>query len=425
MDARCRALLFVFILASPKMVAAQVVNPKSLIAEGRLAEAEQALDAQIRTGSASTEAHFLLGLIALERRAYRRAIDQFRMALVQEPGSARLRLELGRAFYLAKDYRNAAFQFERALAGHLPAPVEANVRRFLDRIRRERRWTYDLTLGIAPDTNINAGSSSSETVLFGLPFQLGSDARRKSGVGVVVGGAAEFSPRISDRLQWTFAVDARRRDYSGSSFDDTIVSASSGPQWTGEKVEIAIAGTALWRWYGTQLYQRAGGARAQATIYSGQKTGFTLGVAAQQFDYPTFHAQSGPVWSLSAGMLRVLNPTTIAVLRVAASRQDARTRDLSNRSLILLASATHDFRGGFSVSLMPSYSISNYNAPDAFFGVTRKDRAKELQITLLNRRAIIWRFTPTITYTHLRRSSTIDLYRSRQDRLELGFTSNF
>lgn len=413
------------VILFPATAAAQPLDAKSLIARGELDSARQLLEQQQKSGASSTEIDFLLGLIAVEQHAFRKAIAYFRAALVREPGSARLRLELGRAFYFAKDYRNASFQFERALAGDLPAPVQMNVRRFLEQIRRDRLWSYDVTLGIAPDTNINAGSSATETVLLGLPFELGSDARRKSGIGLVAQTSAQFAPRLTETLRWTTSIDARRRDYKGSSFDDTILGASSGPQWFGKGVELKAAVSALWRWYGGALYQRAAGGRVDATINSGMRTAFTLSASGQQFDYPGFRAQSGPVWSASAGVIRVFSPTTLALVQVSSARQKARVRDLSNRSALILANVTHDFRGGFTLSVTPSYVISNYDAPDAFFGVERRDRAKELTITILNRRVVVWRFTPTITYSMFRRSSTIDLYDSRQDRLELGFTSNF
>jgi cytochrome c-type biogenesis protein CcmH/NrfG len=61
------------------------------------------LESQLASGARDTETYFLLGLIEVEKQQYRKAIGWFRLALAREPSSARLRLELGRAFYLARD----------------------------------------------------------------------------------------------------------------------------------------------------------------------------------------------------------------------------------------------------------------------------------------------------------------------------------
>jgi outer membrane protein len=400
-------------------------DPRGLINSGRFDEAQVMLEREIAAGSHEAETFFLLGLIATEKGNYRKAIAYFRLALVRDPRSARLRLELGRAFYFAKDYSNAELQFERALAGDLPPRVQANARRFLDRIRREKRWSYSFAFGVAPDTNINAGSSAKETVIFGLPFQLGNNAKMQSGVGLLSDASVEFSPQMDDRLHWKSGIALHRNEYKGTRFDDTVVAGWSGPDWISSKIELSTAATALQRWYAGRLYQRAFGGRIQALFYRGPRTVFLLGGTGQYFEYQILPNQSGPVWSGSAGIVRILDPTTSITLLVNAALQKARTHDLSNRSGIISLSATHDFRGGFTLTVTPIYAVANYEAPDAFFGIRRRERSKEFHATLLNRRAIIWRFTPTLTYTRVRRTSSISLYDIRQDRLELGLTSTF
>jgi tetratricopeptide (TPR) repeat protein len=406
-------------------VAVAIPDARALIDAGRFGDAQAVLERQFALGARDAQTCFLLGLVALEQRDYPKAITWFRMALVRDPRSARLRLELGRAFYLAKDYANAELQFERALAGNLPPAVQANARRFLDQIRREKRWSYKFSLAVAPDTNISLGSSAKDTIIFGLPFELGTDAKMHSGVGLVGDSSVEFSPRLNNRLRWRTGISIHRSQYKQAQFDDTIASGWSGPQWVGKNVEVSAAATALQRWYGGRPYQQAFGGQLETIFYSGSHNALLLGVSSQYFTYANIPQQSGPVWSASAGIVRIFDPTSSITLLVNAALQQARTRDLTNRSWIVSLSATHDFRGGFTVTVTPTYAFANYEAPDAFFGIARRDRSKELRTTVLNRRATIWRLTPTITYTRIRRRSSINIYNSRQDRVELGFTSTF
>src|SRR4051812_5443113 len=113
MRARFRRALIAVIpaLAAPASAQISVAASERLIEQGRLDEAADLLDDISRAGHVTTQQLFLAGMAAVEQHKYRNAIVYFRAALVREPKSARLRLELGRAFYLAKDYRNATFQF--------------------------------------------------------------------------------------------------------------------------------------------------------------------------------------------------------------------------------------------------------------------------------------------------------------------------
>ena len=70
-----------------------------------------------RANPRDDEVQFLLGMIAMEEKAYGQAIRRFRRILARRPGAVRVRLELGRAFYLAKDFDNAERQFRLARAG--------------------------------------------------------------------------------------------------------------------------------------------------------------------------------------------------------------------------------------------------------------------------------------------------------------------
>ena len=88
------------------------------------------------------------------------SIAAFQAILAASPDQTRVRLELARAFFLKGQDGLARRHFERVLAGDVPAPVVANVNRFLDEIRARRRWSAYGGIGLAPDTNIGAARPS-------------------------------------------------------------------------------------------------------------------------------------------------------------------------------------------------------------------------------------------------------------------------
>ena len=104
------------------------------------------------------EASFQLAQMHLRQGKVRQAIRLFREILTLNPNLTRVRLELARAYFLDKNYKDAAFQFELVKGGDLPPEVTANVDSFLNAIRRQKNWTVDFALSPVSDSNINQAS---------------------------------------------------------------------------------------------------------------------------------------------------------------------------------------------------------------------------------------------------------------------------
>ena len=80
-----------------------VETAKSLILRGRADEARSLLQDLAARYPTSNDVAFLLGLLAVEAREYDSAVSLFRAILVRSPDAVRVRLELGRAFFLKRD----------------------------------------------------------------------------------------------------------------------------------------------------------------------------------------------------------------------------------------------------------------------------------------------------------------------------------
>ena len=144
--------------AGQQSVASGIANAEALIVERRFEEALTVLlplvEASVAGSQGNQDALFLIGLAALgvaqdpeiteaERETFLdQAIAVFRAILVRNPGLTRVRLELGRAFFLKEEDTLATSNFELAIADNPPAPVVANVNLFLAQIRARRRWSF-------------------------------------------------------------------------------------------------------------------------------------------------------------------------------------------------------------------------------------------------------------------------------------------
>lgn len=400
-------------------------DAKALIAGGRTDEARVLLEDLSARFRDSNDVDFLLGLLAIESTDYRQAIDRFRAILVRSPGAVRVRLELARAFYLKGDHANAYRQFQFARAGNPPPGVVATIDGFLGQIRQQKHWSYSFSLAIAPDSNINNGTTARDVELFGLPFELSDDTRSQSGVGVAIQGALEFAPRISERIRMRAGAAVQRRDYAGGDFDDMTIAGHAGPRLTLGKWDVSALASVFQRRFGGRRLAEGAGAKVEATHYFGARTAMSLGFTAYKVRYPHYPLQDGRSLSASAGMLRALTPESSLMVRIGAGRKTARTPELANWSGSLAVGYYRDLPGGFSIYAEPSIAEARYDAIDPFFGKRRTDRLVELQFSLLNRRIRLRGFTPMVGFTLGRRRSSMELYDYNQRRLEFGVTSAF
>jgi len=392
----------------------------------RLPEARRVLVALERADPRDNEVQFMLGMVALEEKAYPEAIRRFRRILAREPGAVRVRLELGRAFYLIKDYDNAERQFRLARAGKLPPAAQANVDKYLFTIRQERRFSYNLSVALAPDTNLNAGPSLSAVDIFGLPFQLSSDARQRSGVGVALGAGGEWSPPIGGPLRLRIGAQFDGVQYpAAGAFDDMSLSAYAGPRLVYQRWDVSVLATGFERWYGRSFYNSGAGGAVQATYYATPQLGLTGSIGAQQVTYRPPVGQNGPAVSGSAGAFYTLTPTSTASGGVSVTRQDAAQSVYSYTATQVQLGYFRDLRGGISASIQPSVAYIDYDSALAGFGVPRRDRQWQVRLSLLDRHVDIAGFTPKLTYTHTDNTSDISLYRYRRDQAQIGLTRSF
>ena len=373
----------------------------------------------------NNQVQFLLGLLDMHDEDYDSATSRFRRILVSEPNSVRVRLEMGRAYYLAGRYDDAERQFLYARAGKVPKTVLVNIDRYLGQIRQLKTFTYGFSLAMAPDTNLNAGPATDAVTLYGLPFQLSKDAKANSGVGMVLDTNAEWAPRIGKRLKWRFGSQLHRVQYGTTEFDDMTVAGFTGPHLTLKRWDINLLGTIARRWYGDKGYSLNYGPSLDATYYLTARLGVGASGNLSQISYDHFQAQNGLGKTIS--LFSFYTPTTSSYVRgaVTLGHQDADDPAYAFTSWQYGLNYVREFAGGITLGLAPAFTRMDYDAPLQSVGATRHDRQYSAQISLLDRRLDFHGMTPRIAYTYTRNDSDIALYTFSRNHFEIGFTKSF
>jgi tetratricopeptide (TPR) repeat protein len=300
----------------------QIQAAELLLRAGHFEDANSVLLALEQTSPNDSQIGFLLGMVAVEQKDYRTAIHRFRRILAREPRVVRVRLELARAFFLAKDYDNAERQFRFARAGDVPRAVKTNIDSFLTAIRQLRRFTYNASLALAPDTNINAGPRIDTIDIYGLPFTLSDEARQQSGVGATANLGGELTPRLSRRVSLRIGAQLNSSTYPTHLFDDTTLSAYVGPKVIIGRLEVSPLMTAYRRWYGDAFYNQGYGPGLQVTYYPAAKFAVSATTNVQKVDY-VVPGQSGNAFSAGVTAFYTLSPDSTPTL---ACQQRGRPR---------------------------------------------------------------------------------------------------
>ena len=418
---------------------------RALVDAGRFAEALVILGPLLQAEEIDPDTLFLFGLAAVgashqpgleeeDREALLDgAIAAFREMLIDRPGLVRVRLELGRAFFLKREDDLARRHFEWVLAGNPPQPVVANVNRFLAAIQARRRWSFNVGAALAPDSNIGAGSEERTIYVpvFGqtLPFQRDAEELTSSGIGVSVWGGAEYQAPIAERLRLRAGGEAARREYEGSEFDQLYLATHLGPRWlVDQNTEGSLLASARQRWIGTVPDNRALGARLEVGRRLSPRVTAFARVSWHDRRYRNRPWLDGPIMDASLRGAWVVTPTVRATLSAGYARERSERERERNRSRWIGAGIEVILPAGFTVGGGGEVRWTDFEDewfPNTPPGEDRADRTRSLRLSVHNRAVTLMGFSPELVAVHEERETNAQLYDYQRTHGELRFVRQF
>lgn len=445
-DCRCRVLrgllLALALLMAPSTPWAQEVviedeeaaraNPEALLAaavqlmeRGLLDQAGTVIDRAEEYGAEINLVRFQRARLAERQGDLEAAAGFYRDMLLDEPDALRVRLELGRVYFLLEDDTKSQLQFNYALAGDLPEPVVANVRRFLRQIKARRRWALGFDFAFAPDTNINAATSKREVELFNLPFRLNDDAREESGVGIDFRLNGRYDVPLTSNVLLRQTGTLRRVDYDGGNFDDMNLALSAGPLLRRGDDEYSLAVQGGYRWFRDDRYSQFYGLRGSWRGRITDRTELQIGLQGLQLEHETNERLDGPRYSISIDPFYSLSPQSL--LRGALTLDREETDDPTERStgIFLGVGLFTELPAGFNIYVEPGIELRHYEEELVAFGDRKDSITGSFEINLRNRQLDFYGFTPLIGTILERRWSKLDFFEFERARFTLGVTREF
>ena len=388
------------------------------------------------------------------RRALRdEAVDSYRHIVSRRPDLAGARLELARVLFergrclaepddllihlLGDDCDAAAYHFRRALAGELPEQVTAAVSRFLAVIQARKRVSGSFGMSIAPDTNINAGTSARTFIyrIFGVPleFELNEQSRKTSGVGVVVSAAGGYRHPVElfDSAATRLRLDGSvyRREHGGQRFDDMTVAVDGGLQFLFPRARASLLAKVDRRWFAGDPLSRGFGPRVEGGIRIGNRVWLRGGVERMERRYRRGTNNNGPRLDLDLGLNYALTPAVALGMR--GGWQRSRTKSQTLRSVtrrlgvygVVDLPPIFDVRG-FEIGLFHDVYFTRHK--QRYLRIARRDRLSASRVTASNDNLELFGFVPALSVVHERRETNIQrIFDYRRIRGELTFRRLF
>ena len=419
----------------------QVRDARALVESGRYEDALALLRPLGRDRPDRVDVLFLTGLAAVEasgRAAAREArtalleeaVAALRAILIDRPGLARVRLELARAFFLLGEDDLARAHFERVLASG-PAPaVTANVRRFLETMRARRRLRGRIGAALAPDGNLNTASGAGTLHFLGLPFRIDDPPAAQSGTGVLVWGGGEYQHPAGPSLRLRAGADLARREYAGSRFDQTVLSAHVGPRWLIDAAtEASLLAVARRRWRAGRPWSLATGVRLELERRLDRRTTAWARASWRKRAFQRARRRfDGPVLDLSAGAAWLAAPTLRVELAAGHAHERPGPAIWRNGALWARAGMSAALASGFTVGGTVERRWTRYRGswwPYTPAGTARKDRSWVVSVSALNRGLTLSGFSPQVVLAHEARRTNAQIFHYDRSRAELRFIRQF
>ena len=425
----------------PSSVASGMREARALFTGKRFQEALAILRPLAKAHPRRGDILFLIGFAAIEGSRLRgvgetdrealldEAIAALRTMLIDRPGLVRVRLELARAFFYKGEDSLSQEHFERVLAGNAPAPVVANVRRFLSRIRARRRWNMYLGFSLAPDTNIGGTSNERIIYILGLPFRRDAESLTTSGVGLSVWGGGEYQHPLGQRVRLRLGMNASRKEYSGRKFDRMLVSMHAGPRvFVSRTTQFSILGNWRHQWSANDPDYFDLGGRFTASHRLTRRLTVNGRASWDDRRYRTRKFLDGPVRDFSLGAGWVLTPTIRLDATAGYGRDRPESLRYRNKSTWLEAGVSVSLPKGFTVGGSGGVRWTDYEGDWGFYtpgGVSREDRTYNLRASVRNRALTFFGFSPEVSLIHEVRETNAQIYDYKKTGGELRVVRQF
>ncbi|WP_170611136.1 tetratricopeptide repeat protein [Ruegeria arenilitoris] len=384
------------------------------------------------TESTLIEAVFQSGLRDLKLGNTDAAIEKFSSILAKNPNLVRVRLELGLAYFLARQWNRARNEFFTALSGDLPEPVRTKVLGLIREIDARRGFDWDFSIGV---TNVgNQRNYDTDQIILNfsgidLPFTLNRE--RTTEFGLRATGSANFRRPISKKLLGADAVAFASLSFDvtearNSQYDDYIFGARFGLRALTRNTTSSIGPVITTRLIGGNIFENRIGLQAafEGRNQSGGSVFATLSGA--QLHNPTSASLDGHEIDAEIGVRRSFGGrgTIDASVFFESKDVDDNLENFIRQRFTIFGQI--NTTGGFT--LRPTVFVENkrFRTPSVLFTGNPDEESWGAVLRVEKNDVFIGNgFSPFLLMNYQRTNSGIEAFSYSESGFELGLERRF
>jgi outer membrane protein len=370
------------------------------------------------------EARFRLAMVESKNGNLTQAATLLREILDERPSAGPVRLQLAQLLDRLGDKDGAWRQIRAIHASGLPPAVARLVDRYSEALRAQRPFGTSIEIALAPDSNINRATRSDTLGTVLGDFQIGEEAKAKSGTGLSLHAQTYRRLPLGADSSLLFRLTGFADLYRHKQFNDIAADLAVGPELNLGRNRLQLELGATQRWFGQKPFMRS--ARAAATLSHpvGGRALLRLSGSAALVDNQLNDLQDGKVFSVQLGLERALTATTGVAASFGIDRQSLKDPGYS----------TVGWRGGLTgwremgrMTLTAGIDLGRLHADErlTLFPNRRSDRYSRLSIGATFRQIQFRGFAPVARFSIERNRSSVEFYDYRRTRTEIGIVRAF
>lgn len=356
----------------------------------------------------------------------REALELLEVHLIAQPNDALARFLIAELHFARGRDQAATLAFQLALAGDLDGERVRLAQGRLDALKVRRQWRVWVGASVAPDSNYNGATEASRVNLFGLPFVLNDEARRRGGVSVSAFAGLERRMPLAGLTHLKIATLGSATDAPGTAFDDLYVSARVGPEWSlNARTSASVQASVSRRWFGGVPLEDDVGAWVEVELDGRSNTSWVASGGLESVDSHVSNGRDGWVGGVDVIRTRFLGPSALWRARGAVTRLNAYAAEesfthvhVSAGRLLALPLATYLY-------VEPYGALRRHDEVSSAFRERRQDFEYGAELRFTRRDWTVLGAYPFVAVSVLRNESTIPLFEFSRERAQLGFTRTF